>query len=146
MSVLYKAHPSMFRNRPLVFIILVLLPFGLLFSDDRITRNYGLIGLVVSPLLLLIWWLRCKTTTLTVTDRQISLRKGLISRDTNDIFIRDVRNVQIKQGPLQLLFRVGYVGISSSGQSGIEIEAHGLPSPDRIKKIIDSQKFDNPLL
>jgi uncharacterized membrane protein YdbT with pleckstrin-like domain len=135
----------MVRNHPLGFLALVMGPVGVLMAPEM--RRPEVAGwLVISPVWLLVWWLRCKTTTLTVTDRQIGLKTGIISRCTNDVFIRDTRNVQIRQGPLQLLLDVGYVGISSSGQSGIEIEVSGLPHPRRIKEIIDSQKFENPLL
>ena len=57
-------------------------------------------------------------TTLTVTNEQTTLRRGLLSKFTNDVFHSNVRNIIVRQSFFQRLMGVGYVGISSSGQSG----------------------------
>ena len=119
-QVLYESHPAMFGNHPIWFVLCVLLAF------------VG-IGLVI----LLIWWIRCLGTTLTVTTEQTTLRRGILSKYTNDVFHENVRNIQVGQTFLQRLLGVGSIGISSAGQSGVEIEVHGLPDPDRIKELID---------
>lgn len=118
--VLYQAHPAMFRNHPLGFVLsLILAPVG--------------VGLVI----LLVWWLQVKGTSLTVTDRRVSMRTGILSKNLNDIFHTDIRNIRISQTLFQRLLNTGTVGISSSGQSGIEIEVAGLPNPEQIKAHID---------
>ena len=113
----------MFRNRPVLFLICcALIPFG--------------IGIVV----LLVWWLRCLATTLVITDRRVTLRKGLLSKATNDVLIADIRNVRIEQSMWQRIFGVGSVAVSTSGQSDMEIEVHGVPAPERIKAIINDRR------
>jgi uncharacterized membrane protein YdbT with pleckstrin-like domain len=122
-TVLYKDSPAMFRNRPVVFLVCcVLIPFG--------------IGLVV----LFVWWLPCLATSLVITDRRVTLRQGLLSKDTNDVLIADIRNVKVRQNLLQRMFGVGTVAFSTSGQSDMEIEVHGVPAPERIKAIIDDRR------
>ena len=122
-TVLYKDSPAMFRNRPVLFLICcALIPFG--------------IGIVV----LLVWWLRCLATTLVITDRRVTLRKGILSKATNDVLIADIRNVRIEQSMWQRIFGVGSVAVSTSGQSDMEIEVHGVPAPDRIKAIINDRR------
>ena len=123
-TILYKDSPAMFRNSPVAFVLCCLL-----------IAVYGL-GL----LMLLAWWLRCWGTSLTVTDQRVTLTKGILSRYTNDVMIADIRNVQIRQSMLQRLFGVGSIGISSSGQAGMEIDVAGLPDPGRIKSIIDDRR------
>ena len=119
-TVLYKDSPAMFRNRPVLFLVCcALIPVG--------------IGLVV----LFVWWLRCLATSLVITDRRVTLRQGLLSKDTNDVLIADIRNVKVRQNLLQRIFGVGTVAFSTSGQSDMEIEVHGVPAPERIKAIID---------
>lgn len=61
-EILYEAHPSMFRNHPIYFVLCVLL-----------IAAFGL-GLI----LLLIWWVQSLGTTLTVTNEQTTLRKGIL--------------------------------------------------------------------
>jgi len=126
-STLYQSHPSMFRNNPIGFILSIVL-----------IAAFGL-GLLI----LLIWWLKVLGTTLIVTDERVTLRKGILSKHTNEVNHTDVRNVQVSQGLFQRMFRVGTIGISSAGQAGIEIEVAGLPEPQIIKDIIGQHRRQN---
>src|SRR5262245_37471009 len=103
-TTLYEHSPAMFRNHPVGFVVCILL-----------------VPVIVVLLILLAWWLQVISTTLLVTDRRVSLRTGLLSRHTNDVFHNDIRNVRVDQTFLQRLLGVGSIGISSSGQSDIEI-------------------------
>ena len=77
-QTLYDAHPSMFRNNPVGFVVVILLCLA-----------------VVGLPILLVWWLRAIGTTLTVTDTRITLRKGVLSKHTNEVYHGNVRNVQV---------------------------------------------------
>ncbi|HJO94516.1 MAG TPA: PH domain-containing protein [Victivallales bacterium] len=123
-ETLYEKHPSMFRNRPILFIIFIILII-----------LYGL-GL----LLLLIWWLKALSSKLTITNKKTTYRKGLLSKYTNDVWHTDVRNVQVGQNLFQRIFNVGSVGISSAGQGTIEIMAYGFREPEEVKELIYSFK------
>jgi uncharacterized membrane protein YdbT with pleckstrin-like domain len=122
--VLYSAHPSMFRNRPVGYIICLLL-----------VPVFG-VGFVI----LLSWWLHCQGTTLTVTNRRIVLRTGIISKRLSDIRNADVRNIQLNQSFFQRMLGVGSVGISSSGQSGVEIEVAGIPDPEQVRALLNQYR------
>ena len=119
-TVLYESHPAMFANHPVGFVLSVIL---------------SLVG--IGLIILLVWYIRCVGTTLTVTNEQTTLRRGILSKFTNDVFHENVRNIIVQQTFLQRLLGVGSVGISSAGQSGIEIQVNGIPDPDRVKQIID---------
>lgn len=122
-KILYNAHPSMFRNRPISFILCVII------------SAVG-IGLII----LLIWWLKTLGTTLTVSNERITLRKGILSKHTNEVYHTDVRNVQISQGVIQRIMDVGNVGIASAGKGVIEISVEGIRQPGEVKKIIDHHR------
>jgi uncharacterized membrane protein YdbT with pleckstrin-like domain len=121
-TVLYQANPAMFRSSPARFLLVVFLCF-----------------LLVGIPILIAWWLTCKSTELTVTDERVSLRKGILSKQLNEVKLDHVRNVQLRQGVLQRMLGVGWIGISSAGQGGLEIEVDGIPAPDRVKAIIDER-------
>ena len=121
---LYETHPAMFRNNPIGFILSVILILA-----------YGL-GLII----LLVWWLRVLGTTLTVTNERITLRKGILSKHTSEVYHTDVRNVLVSQGIFQRIFNVGTIGISSAGQSGVEIGVAGIPDPQKVKTLIDQYR------
>ena len=123
-TVLYQANPAMFRNDPLRFVLFLCL-----------------VPLLVGIPLLLIWYLVCKCTQLTVTQDKVSLRRGILSKRLNEVRLDHVRNVQLEQRFLQRLLGVGRIGISTSGQSGVEIEVNGIPSPAKVKSIIDRRSL-----
>ena len=118
--ILYEEHQAMFRNRPISFVLCVILSL-----------------VVVGLIILFIWYLRSRATKLTVTTEQSTLRRGLFSKYTNDVFHENVRNIIVRQSMFQRMMGTGYVGISSSGQSDIEIEVNGIPDPDLVKELID---------
>lgn len=122
-KVLYEEHPCMFRNNPIGFVLAIVLCLVL-------------IGFVI----LLIWRLRTLGTTLTVTNERITLRRGILSKHTNDIYHSDVRNVQIAQTFFQRIFDVGTVGIASAGSGAMEITVVGMPQPNKVKELINQHR------
>lgn len=145
----YKAHPAMVKGQPGIFLFCLLLillgVIGLLFwhrgnlspQEILIQIFVRLIPAIIGIVALLIWWLIVLCTTLTVTEKRVILRKGILFKEMSEVLIQDIRNIQISQGPLQRLTNAGKIGISSAGQSGIEIEVQGILDPKRVKAILD---------
>ena len=123
-TCLFVASPSMFRNRPFSFVLVCLLSLA----------GVGLPFLIV-------WFFRCRSTELTVTDLRTRLHRGWLSRSITEVWHRDVRNVQIEQTLFQRILGVGRIGVSSAAQSSIEIEVSGLRNVDKIKGIIDKNRI-----
>jgi len=120
---LYSDSPAMFRNHPIGFVLsLVLCIAG------------------VGVILLIVWYLRCRGTHLTVTNKRTTLRTGILSKHINEVFHRDVRNVRLSQSFWQRILGVGSVELSSSGQSDVEIAVSGMPNPDNIKILINKYR------
>ena len=119
-EILFEGHPAMFRNRPFLFIILLA---GIL--------AYGL-GL----LFLLFWYIKVKAVKLKVTDKRILLKRGILSKNTNEINIKDIRNIQTNQTFFQRIFGVGTISISSAGTGGIEIKVSGIKKPNKLREMI----------
>ena len=113
----------MFRNRPVEFIVTVVLCL-----------------IVVGFVIFFMWWLRCKGTQLTITSERTRLRKGILSKSITEVWHQDVRNVQLNQTFFQRLLGVGSLGISSAGQAGLEISVSGIPDPNRVKELIDRHR------
>ncbi|QDU37084.1 Bacterial membrane flanked domain protein [Maioricimonas rarisocia] len=123
-EILYEANPSMFRNKPVMFILCVLL-------------SVVVVGLVI----LIVWYVQTLATELQVTNKRTILRKGLLSKYTSEVWHDNVRNVQIRQSFFQRIMNVGWIGISSAGQSGLEIAIAGIPDPEEAKEIIDRHRI-----
>jgi hypothetical protein len=134
------------RNDPLKLIFLFALatvPVAILRTNPGLQDKYIPITAcsVLGILMLVSWWLDCLGHRLIVTDRRTIFRKGLLAKFTNEVVHTHVRNIQISQSVFQRLMHVGSIGISSSGQSGIEIFIRGIPNPYDVKSIIDQYRF-----
>lgn len=115
-----KIRPAMFRNDPVRFFICILLiPF------------FG-----IGILFLVIWWLICINTMLTITTRKTVLRKGILSKHTNEVRHNDIRNIRIQQGFFQRIFGVGTLELSTAAQSDIELRVKGIERPQKIADYI----------
>lgn len=115
-----SCRPCMFRNAPIFFMLCI---FLILF--------YG-IGLLI----LIIWWLHCFGIRFCVTNKKTILKKGILSKHTNEVRHCDIRNLQVKQSFSQRIFGTGKIYISSAGQGGIEIEIGGIKAPQKVAQAI----------
>jgi uncharacterized membrane protein YdbT with pleckstrin-like domain len=95
---------------------------------------YLLFFWLIIPLLIVLWK-RAYLRLLVYPDR-IILEKGVLSRNLTEVFISDIRTVNITQTFLQRIFNVGNVSIASSGTTGYEEVAKGLPNPLKIRELI----------
>ncbi len=123
MNVKYSANPVMFKNNPLGFLFaIILIPaFGL-------------------GILILLWWfLQCKSTKLTVTDNEILFEKGLLSKERSEVNISSIRTIRVKQSFFNRIFGVGTVEIFTAGDSA-EFTAHGLPDPNQVRELIKMEQ------
>lgn len=83
------------------------------------------------------WWISRFTSSLEITNKRAVLRRGLLSKSTSEVLHDNIRNVTVEQSFWERVFKVGSLGIASSGQDGIEILCTNLPDPEKIRKIID---------
>ena len=120
---LWEGHPSFLYYLAHFICGIILLPF------------FG-IGLI--PILYAI--LDRNTKTFTLTNKRVATRAGIISRHTHEVSIRDVRNLNVKQGIIERLFGLGTIEIGSAGTAGIEIKFAGIKNPNTARDMIRNQK------
>ena len=135
----------MFRGEPLHFLALLLaLAVGgticwVLAAATR-SATVGLIAALVVfaavGMVLLTWWLRCRYSTLTVTDKRSILDTGYLSRATNELRHVDVRNIEVNQTFWQRLFGTGSIEISTAASDEGEIAIGGILEPHRVAALI----------
>jgi uncharacterized membrane protein YdbT with pleckstrin-like domain len=111
---LYDENPAMFRASPLMFILLLVSVVGIL--------GIG------------IWWIMVKSERLAVSEREIMLERGLLSRQRTQLNLSTVRTVRISQTLFQRMFRVGDIEIFSAGDLA-EIAIRAMPDPDRVRTL-----------
>lgn len=114
----YSEHPSMFRNHPFGFILAVLL-----------------IGAAVGVLILLWWYLQCKSTKLEADAKTVMLERGLLSKERIELDTDAVRTVKVYQSLFNRMFGVGRISVYTSGDIA-EFEVSGMPDPHRFRELV----------
>ena len=118
MDVNYSEHPAMFKNNPLGFLLAILLvPVG--------------VGIII----LMVWYLKCKSTLLEVTGRELIVERGLLSKDRTELSLSSIRTVNVYQSFFNRIFGVGKIAIYTAGDEA-EVEVAGLPDPHRLRELI----------
>lgn len=110
----------MYRSRPGWFLFWCLL-------------TLVLVGIIV----LLIWHFNLSKTRLTIVGNRVLFRTGVMSTRESEIRIQDVRDVEITRTFGQRMRGTGTLSLSTSGESGMEIEISGLAEPERVREIIN---------
>ncbi len=143
--------PAMFRAHPFKYLLILLILLGGLAmvvlsfiksaEDKTINPMWMYPGLLV-VLIALAWWIQWWVATtlwikVAISNKRTVRHEGIIRRHSTEVLHDHVRSVDINQTFVQRIFDVGYIGIDSAGQDGIEIEVRDIPSPYKVKEIID---------
>ncbi|MCH7797125.1 MAG: PH domain-containing protein [Planctomycetes bacterium] len=142
--------PAMFRAHPFRGLLLLSLLVGggvlviLAMMPEAVPPQLAGLG-VVMMLAAAVWWVVWFVSAhlwvkLRISNKRTIRRDGIIRRHTSEVLHDHVRNVEIRQTIIQRVFNVGYLGISSSGQDGIEIEILDIPEPYKVKALIDEYR------
>ena len=146
-----KVRPAMIRAKPQLFLFYLLVLVagltGIVWSQlgtgstlKTTTLIASGLGVVVVLGLLGFWKLQTLAAALEITNKRTVHRQGLLSKATSEVVHDNIRNVQVTQTFWQRLWNVGTLGLSSSGQDGIEIEITDIPRPERVREIIDAYR------
>lgn len=150
----YDSAPSMLRNRPFLFLLYVIAIVAGLWgyfqwsspNDSKLLNLaymtlmfFGVLGFIS----LASWWLRVINIRLIVTNERVTLRMGVLSKNIREVFLSDIRSVQINQSFLQRILNVGHMEISSAATADAEISIDGIPNPNQVKKLIDEYRREH---
>ncbi|WP_218932101.1 PH domain-containing protein [Adhaeretor mobilis] len=139
---LLVTHPKIFRNKPVAFslvVLMILIP-PILFAFLE-TPNLGLLlAPILGVLILAIWYLQAMTTTLIVSNRRTTLRRGILSRGTREVRHSDVRLLEVQQSLFQRMMGTGTLSVASAGHGEVEIMVSGIKGPAHVKDTIDGYR------
>ena len=77
------------------------------------------------------------TTTYTITNQRLTIRRGLLSRHVQQTRVERVQNVNVDQSLLDRLLRVGKVDFDTAGTDDADFTFRGVASPDRVVRAVD---------
>ncbi len=118
-DTIYVAHPAMFRAHPFLYTLSVLL-----------IAAFGL-----GILILLIWYINTRMTTLYVTRDTILYEKGILSKDRIGFSLSHVRTIRVSQSFLNRMFGIGTIELFTTGDNP-EFTVGDMPRPHEIRDTI----------
>ncbi|AZQ14164.1 PH domain-containing protein [Halorubrum sp. PV6] len=81
-------------------------------------------------------YLQYTNTNYVVTNRGLYSKRGVLSRDVQQIGFDKVQNISYSQSALGSTFGYGSVDVSTAGGSGIELQFRSIPDPAAIQELI----------
>ena len=97
---------------------------------------YLLFFWLVIPLVIALW--KRYSVCLKVYEDRVVVERGILSKEIKDLFIEDIRSVDVYQNILQRIVNIGEVKIATAATSGYEEIVRGLPDPRGIREKIIS--------
>lgn len=102
--------------------------------------NKGLVfGVVLAAIVLtvLIGFIRRVTTTYTITDRRLNIKRGIISREVQQTRLERVQNVNYHQTLFQRTVQVGDVDFDTAGSGDYDFSFDGVAEPEEVVQKVD---------
>jgi uncharacterized membrane protein YdbT with pleckstrin-like domain len=77
------------------------------------------------------------TTTYTITNQRLTIRRGVLSRHIQQTRVERVQNVNVDQSIADRLLRVGQVDFDTAGTDDSDFTFRGVAGPDRVVRAVD---------
>ena len=81
-------------------------------------------------------YLQYTNTNYVVTNRGLYSKRGILSRDVQQIGFDKIQNISYSQSALGSSFGYGSVDISTAGGSGVELKFRSIPDPASVQELI----------
>ena len=88
----------------------------------------------------LIAWFRRSSVVLRVYRGRVMLERGIFSKCYRELFVRDIRSIDIDQSFLSRLVNIGDVTISTAASADATENVEGVPDPKQLRDLIISQR------
>jgi len=139
-NVLYEGHPSwrsilaFYAKATLVALVAAVIAYFVASSEvgwGVVVLLVFLAGMVIVGLVMRI------AITYRVTDQRLNIKRGIISRRTQETRLTRVQNVNTEQGPLERVLRVGAVDFDTAGGDDYDFTFRGVADPEGIARRVD---------
>lgn len=142
--VIFTGHPSWrsildfyFKGLALVILGAAIAALVTVISDKVDWGISGGVAAAIIVVVVLVGLVKRVTTTYTITDRRLHIRKGVFTRVTRDTRLERVQNVNTRQTILERLLRVGTVDFDTAGTEDSDFSFVGVSSPRNVVEAVD---------
>jgi uncharacterized membrane protein YdbT with pleckstrin-like domain len=144
-EVFYHGHPSWrsilgFYIKGLILSIVIGAIVGVItrLADKSVKVVWVVVAVfVVFFIVILAGLLKRIATTYTITDKRLTIRTGILSKELHEARLERVQNVNYQQSVLERMLRVGTVTFDTAGEAGYNFSFAGVSSPHDIVQTVD---------
>lgn len=97
-----------------------------------------LVFAVLTALVILVGFLFRMTTTYTITNQRLTIRRGILARHLQQTRVERVQNVNVDQSVIDRIMRVGQVDFDTAGTDDSDFTFRGVASPDGVVRAVDA--------
>ncbi len=96
-------------------------------------------GVVLAALVItvVVGFIKRITTTYTITDRRLNIKRGIISREVQQTRLERVQNVNFNQTLIQRALQVGDVDFDTAGSGDYDFSFDGVAEPEEVVQKVD---------
>jgi len=112
--------------------------FASAIADGSVRTVWVVLAVVVTfaVALLVVALLRVRTTY-SITNRRLTIEKGLLSRELHQTRLERIQNVNSRQSLLQRVLRVGTLDFDTAGEAEFDFAFRGVADPRRLVQTVD---------
>jgi uncharacterized membrane protein YdbT with pleckstrin-like domain len=142
--VIFEGHPSWrsilgFYIKGLL-IAVVAGAIGLLVSSSG--AGAGVLA-AVFVLVILVGLLKRISTTYTITNQRLQIRRGIISRKVQQARLERVQNVNTEQSVIDRILQVGTVDFDTAGTTDSDFSFRGVAQPEKVMASVDQAQREH---
>ena len=112
-------------------------------ANGGVQAGWVTTAVLVIFIIVLVWGLvRRISTTYTITNRRLTIRTGLLSREMHETRLERVQNVNSRQRVLERVLGVGSVDFDTAGSAEFDFSFRGVDDPAQIVRTVDKALDD----
>jgi uncharacterized membrane protein YdbT with pleckstrin-like domain len=137
-QLVFEGHPS-WRSVLRFYVIGVIL-VGVAAAIGALVAGAGiavLAGAVVLAIVILAGLVKRSATRYVITTERLHIRRGLLSKSTQETRIERVQNVNTQQSLFERVLQVGTVDFDTAGTDDSEFRFAGVGNPEEVVRAVD---------
>ncbi len=137
-EMVFDGHPSW--RAVLRFYVIGVILVGVAAAIGALAGGAGiaiLAGAIVLAIVVLAGLIKRSATRYVITTERLHIRRGILSRSTQETRVERVQNVNTQQSFFERLLQVGTVDFDTAGTDDSEFRFVGVGNPDEVVRAVD---------
>jgi uncharacterized membrane protein YdbT with pleckstrin-like domain len=137
-QLVFEGHPSW--RAVLRFYVIGVILVGVAVAIGALAGGAGiatLAGAVVLAIVILVGLIKRSATRYVITTERLHIRRGILSKSTQETRIERVQNVNTQQSLFERVLQVGTVDFDTAGSDDSEFRFVGVGNPEEVVRAVD---------